>query len=397
MSSEINYLINIESKGIKLGLQRTKDLLKECLNPHENLNCIQVAGTNGKGSTSAMISNVYKSAGYKTGLFTSPHLVNVNERIRINGISIDNQDISQFVKKYRFAIEKTDASFFETITVLAFWYFKKNNVDIAIMETGLGGRLDSVTCCNPIATVITSLSMDHTEILGNTIEKIAKEKAGVIKKNVPCIMVHNDCDYIFEQKAIELNTKIFYVDGNKKTPFNSSLHGNCHNENSLLATKVINVLDDKKISKQHIKDGIGNVVWHGRNQIVCNKPFIVFDVAHNESGILSFLSYFNSIKHKGNKKLVIALQSRKKINACIDDIENCFDEIICTETSSVRGMNAEILSQLFNVNCLIFENDSTAINYVIDNSNKKDSIAIIGTHYLGYAVSSIFNISFNSI
>ena len=397
MNLEINYLLNIESKGIKLGLERTKALLKQCSDPHNSLKCIQVAGTNGKGSTSAMIANIYRAAGYKTGLFTSPHLIDVNERIRINGESIHNNDISKFIKRYKHDIEKTDSSFFEVITVLAFWYFKNNNVDIAIMETGLGGRLDSVTCCNPIATVITSISMDHTEVLGDTIEKIAKEKAGIIKKNVPCIMVHNDCDYVFEKKAKQLNAKIFYVENDNKLQLSPALKGDCHYQNSGLASKVIEIINDKNISKNHIKYGIENVIWHGRNQTICNDPFVVFDVAHNENGISNFLNYFNSINHSGDRKLIIALQSRKKIVACINEIEKSFDQIICTETNNARSMKAKTLSKCFKVNCIVFENDNKALKYVLNTSVNNDSIAIIGTHHLGDAISNNFNISFNSI
>ena len=184
----VQYLLSIETRGIKLGLQRTRELMAACGNPQSGLPSIQVAGTNGKGSVCAMLANILKTAGYKTGLFTSPHLVNVNERIRLNGIPIPNNEIDIFLQKYREAIEKIEATFFETITAMAFWYFKNENVDIAILETGLGGRLDSVSVCEPLATVMTSISLDHIEILGETLSEIAFEKAGILKKGVPCIL-----------------------------------------------------------------------------------------------------------------------------------------------------------------------------------------------------------------
>ena len=174
----IQYLLSIETRGIKLGIQRTRELMAACDNPQSGLPVIQVAGTNGKGSVSAIISNILINAGYKTGLFTSPHLVNVNERIRINGVPISNKEIDLFIKSYKTDIEKYEATFFETITALAFYYFKKEDVDIAIMETGLGGRLDSVSICEPLATIITPISYDHMEILGETLTEIAFEKAG---------------------------------------------------------------------------------------------------------------------------------------------------------------------------------------------------------------------------
>ena len=156
----LEYLLSIESKGIKMGLQRTEALKQACGNPDQNLNIVQVAGTNGKGSTCAMISNILIEAGYNVGLFTSPHLVAVNERIRVNGEPILDNEIAEFIKLYKTNIENISASFFEVMTIMGFWHFKKYEVDYAIMETGLGGRLDSVTVCMPKLSVITSISMD---------------------------------------------------------------------------------------------------------------------------------------------------------------------------------------------------------------------------------------------
>ena len=175
----ITYLLSIESKGIKLGLERTKKIMEVCGNPHAKLPVIQVAGTNGKGSVCAILDKIFRLSNYKTGLFTSPHLVNVNERIRINGVPINDLEIEKFINAYKTYIGKFNITFFECITAMSAWYFANNNVDIAIMETGLGGRLDSVSICNPIMTIFTPISLDHTEILGDTLKKIALEKSGM--------------------------------------------------------------------------------------------------------------------------------------------------------------------------------------------------------------------------
>ena len=180
----INYLLSIETRGIKLGLERTRSMMKTCGNPHLGLPIIQVVGTNGKGSVCAILACILKAAGYKTGLFTSPHLVRVNERIRLNGHPIPDAEIDRFIQSYKEDIDKIEATFFETTTAMACWYFKKENVDIAIMETGLGGRLDSVSICKPLAMAITPVSLDHVEILGETLREIAVEKAGAMKKDV---------------------------------------------------------------------------------------------------------------------------------------------------------------------------------------------------------------------
>ena len=174
------YLFSLESKGIKLGLERTYDMLEACGNPHESLTSIQILGTNGKGSTASIIAQILKKAGYKVGLYTSPHLNKLNERVRINGKAISDQDISNFIKTYKNKINNLSASFFEVMTALAVWYFHKNKVDIAILETGLGGRLDSVSACKSELLVFTSISLDHQHILGDTIEEIAKEKVLIL-------------------------------------------------------------------------------------------------------------------------------------------------------------------------------------------------------------------------
>ena len=397
MKSNIDYLLSIESKGIKLGLERTKSLLRACNNPQLHLPVIQVAGTNGKGSTAAMIANIVKVSGLKSGLFTSPHLVNLNERIRINGKSISNNSINQFIDKYKNDIKSIDSSFFEVITAIAFWYFNSKKVDIAIMETGLGGRLDSVTCCNPILSVITSISMDHMEILGDSINKIAKEKAGIIKKNVPCVMEHNDCDEIFEERAKSLNSKIFYVNSSTYNNFSPGLKGKCHYQNAQLAQLAIETINDTRIHPKHIRNGIESVIWHGRNQILSRNPFVVFDVAHNEAGVTSFLDYFNSIKHNGKKTLIISLQKRKNIIRCIENIKASFDHIVCTETNNIRTMGINDLSEMFNSECEVYTNADNAIKNTLKNINNIDSLGIIGTHHLGESVKSNFNISFNSI
>jgi len=230
------YLLSIESSTIKLGLERTIKLMNFCGNPQQGLPVIQVAGTNGKGSTSAMIAKILECAGYKVGLSTSPHLVNVNERIRVNGNPINDEMLALFIEKYKLGIEMFSASFFETITAMAFWFFKEKNVDIAVMETGLGGRLDSVTICNPILTVITPISLDHTEILGDSIKKIAYEKAGIMKKGVPCVISkqENQAYSVLNKSASKLNCDLI-ISTNTYSQIKPALMGKYQYENACLA------------------------------------------------------------------------------------------------------------------------------------------------------------------
>jgi dihydrofolate synthase/folylpolyglutamate synthase len=187
----LQILFNLHNRGIKLGLENTQEFLDLLGNPQKKIKCIHVAGSNGKGSTSSFIASILTEAGYKTGLYTSPHFIRYNERIRINGQIIPDKYVIAFMEEYEKLIYDTNLTFFEVTTVLAFKYFADKEVDYAIIETGLGGRLDATNVINPLASVITSISLEHTNILGNTIEEIAKEKGGIIKPGVPLFFGQN--------------------------------------------------------------------------------------------------------------------------------------------------------------------------------------------------------------
>ena len=396
MTESIVYLHSLETRGIKLGLKRTQLLLENCNNPQKNLRCIQIAGTNGKGSVSAMISNALIFSGYKVGLYTSPHLINLNERIRINGIPISNLEISIIVKKYKKEIEKNSSSFFEAMTMIAFTFFKKNNVDIAILETGLGGKFDSVTTCFPEATVITPISMDHKEILGDTIEKIAEEKFGIIKNNIPIFSSaqKNKVKRNLKKRAIEKKAPLFicnYKD-NIKPIF---LKGKHQKENAQLAYDVISYLF--KIDKKKIIRSIEKTKWHGRYQILQKNPLIIFDVGHNDEGIKSFLEEYQKEKIKGKRYLIIVLQNRKKINQTRNIINKLFDQIICSETDNQFSMKASKLATFFNKKAKQIKDINKAINHINQKLEKNDSLAIVGSHYLGKSIQRVYKNNFDKL
>ena len=190
----VNYLYSLQKHGIKLGLSNTEELMKILGQPQKSFRCIHIAGTNGKGSTSSMIASILKEAGYTTGLFTSPHLISFTERIRINGQQISEKDVIELASGVRNSIADTDLNptFFEFVTAMAFHYFACNNVDWAVIETGMGGRLDATNVVRPDVTVITNISLDHCEFLGNTISDITFEKAGIMKQGVPLITASQD-------------------------------------------------------------------------------------------------------------------------------------------------------------------------------------------------------------
>ena len=395
----IQYLLSIETRGIKLGIQRTREMMAACDNPHSGLPVIQVAGTNGKGSVSAIISNILINAGYKTGLFTSPHLVRVNERIRINGASISDNEIDLFIKLYKTDIEKNEATFFETITAIAFWYFKKEGVEIAIMETGLGGRLDSVSICEPIATIITPISYDHMEILGETLAEIAFEKAGAMKKNVVCISAKQDsaATKVLSEQADIMGTPIHFLNGVSIPDYDINIPGETQRENALLAISALSHINGFNIPKEAVVKGLQTVQWFGRNHILRKNPLVVFDVAHNIESLRCFLDFYDTLNIHGNSVFVIALQARKQIHPLIPRLHSVFRYIICTETNGRNPMAAETLLAHFVdfPNAEIIQNPENAIRSGLEQVSLEDGMAIVGTHCLGPAVSAIFKLSFD--
>jgi dihydrofolate synthase/folylpolyglutamate synthase len=401
MNSAINYLLSMESKGIKLGLERTQKIMATCGNPHNDLPVIQIAGTNGKGSVCAILEKAFRLSKYKTGLFTSPHLVRVNERIRINGIPIKNLEIEKFINIFKIEIEKHNITFFECITALSAWHFKKNNVDIAIMETGLGGRLDSVSICNPMLTIITPISYDHTEILGNSLKEIAIEKAGIMKKNIICISAKQlpEAEKTLKIMANKKCSPLYFLKNKHNFKYHNNIKGQKQKENSNLALFALDHLKQFNINQSTKINALNTVTWHGRNQLLNKKPTIVFDVGHNKDGILSFIKYYKSLNISGNSTLIIALYARKKIIDIISLLEKTFIKIICTETNGKNPMKAKALAKLFsnNHNIQIIENPENAIAQELINLQKKDGMAILGTHCLGPAISKKFNISFDTL
>jgi len=391
------YLFSLESKGIKLGLERTYDMLKACGNPHESLTSIQILGTNGKGSTASIIAHILKKAGYKVGLYTSPHLNKLNERVRINGKVISDQDISNFITTYKTRINNLSASFFEVMTALAVWYFHKEKVDIAILETGLGGRLDSVSACKSQLLVFTSISLDHQHILGNTIEEIAKEKASAIQKNSVCISCYQpeSVANVLDKRAKSKNTKIQYI--NKKKENLITLNGKHQHINESLAIKAIELLTKFNVSKDCISKGLLTVKWPARIQKISNNPNIYFDVAHNVDSFISLCKFAQGLKINNNNILILALQNNKKIDQVISIIKETFDQIIVTQTNQRNYLPTQDLKKLFNQdNIIIFKNPIKAFNYV-QNINKNIDIFIAGSHYLGPYVSNNYKISFDNI
>ena len=395
-----------------MGLNHTLWLLKFLKNPQDNFKIIHLAGTNGKGSTAAIINSILIANGYKVGLYTSPHLINFNERIRVNGVTITDEEIISFMKHVEPAINKIKSTFFEVTTAMAFYHFNNNDVDIAVIETGLGGRLDSTNVVNPSLTVMTPISLDHRDILGSTIEKIAKEKAGIIKRGVPLITANqiNNVSKILEKRIREKESVMhtcpnpesvklssdgtsFEVYGNN---FNTSLIGEHQAQNAALAIATIKLFNPK-ISYETIGKGLRNVHWPGRLQLVCDK--IYYDVAHNENGVKSVLGNLSRMFPTSKFYGLLCLKGDKEIDCIAESIKSQFEMLFVSTSKDGLLLKPERLSkELHNLKVENFP--SSDINSSISKINKirnpNDVILIFGSHYIANEVFSEFEIPFDT-
>ena len=278
------------------------NIIKACKildNPHNKFKSIHIAGTNGKGSTAHMLASIFQEAGYKTGLYTSPHLKDFRERIKIDGQLISKKDTLDFILKNKHQYEKIEMSFFEYTVAMAFDYFANENVDIAIIETGLGGRLDSTNIISPEISIITNIGYDHTNLLGNSLEEIAKEKAGIIKKNTPVIIgrKQEETEHIFKSEAKEKNSSIHFC--RKNFNYSTDLKGEYQKENlntALQAMKILNLNINDDIISKGLNNVVKNTGLNGRWQTIAKKPLTICDTGHNEDGIKNNIKQLKKLK-----------------------------------------------------------------------------------------------------
>ena len=395
-----------------MGLNHTLWLLKSLKNPQDDFKTIHIAGTNGKGSTAAIINSILIANGYKVGLYTSPHLLNFNERIRVNGVTITDEEIISFMKHVDPAINEIKSTFFEVTTAMAFYHFNNNDVDIAIIETGLGGRLDSTNVVNPSLTVMTPISLDHRDILGNTIKKIAKEKAGIIKRGVPLITANqvSNVSKILEKRvkkkesvmhicpnpeSVKLSSDgtSFEVNGNN---YHTSLIGEHQAQNAALAIATIKLFNSN-ISYETIDKGLRNVYWPGRLQLVADK--IYYDVAHNENGVKSVLNNLKRMFPKSKLYGLLCLKGDKEIDCIAESIKSQFEMLFVSTSKDGLLMEPEKLSkELHNLEVVNFPLDdiSSSISKIKKVRKPDDVILIFGSHYIANEIFSKFEIPFDT-
>jgi len=308
----------------KENLDNIKFLTVQLGNPQEKYPTIHVAGTNGKGSTSHMLASILQESGYKTGLTTSPHLKDFRERIRVNGMMCSKDFVVDFVEKNKKLIESVEASFFEVSIAMAFAYFAQQKVDVAVIETGLGGRLDSTNIIHPILSVITNIGLEHTQFLGNTLAEIAGEKAGIIKKNTPVVIgeTEDETRPVFIKKAKETHSEIIFAEEKKFSHYESDLKGIYQEKNRRTVLTAIEVLQQKgfKITEEHIRNGLKNVVKNtglrGRWEILRENPLMVADAAHNVHGLNEAIKQIRATPHE-RLHLVLGFVNDKDVKSIL--------------------------------------------------------------------------------
>jgi dihydrofolate synthase/folylpolyglutamate synthase len=375
----------------KIDLQNIYDLSSYLGNPHTKLKTIHVAGTNGKGSTSHILSSILQESGYKVGLYTSPHLKDFRERIKINGDCIAKDNVVKFIESHKEYLDGNKLSFFEMTVGMAFDYFKNQEVDIAIIEVGMGGRLDSTNIIDPEISVITNIGLDHTKFLGNTLLEIAHEKAGIIKKGKTVIIgeTQEELVDVFINKAKEFNSKITFADQQKKHNYISDLQGSFQSKNIQTAISVIHELTKSNwnVDIDAIRLGISrvhtNTGFTGRWTVLNQNPLTICDTAHNKEGLSIVLKDISSIKYS-KLHFVIGFVEDKELDSIIDLFPKDAIYYFC-KPDVKRGLCAITLESIFKSNSRFgssYKSVKEALVSATENSNESDLIYIGGSNFV---------------
>jgi dihydrofolate synthase / folylpolyglutamate synthase len=397
-SDTINWMFQqlpmYQNKGdsaFKKDLSNSIKLSKHLNDPHKKFKSIHIGGTNGKGSTSHMIASILQEAGYKVGLYTSPHLKDFRERIRINGKVVSKQFVIGFIKRNKSFFEANHLSFFEMTVGMAFDYFAKQKVDIAIIEVGLGGRLDSTNIINPVLSIITNIGYDHMHFLGNTLEKIANEKAGIIKENIPVIIGETQKETlpVFEQKAKTNNSEIYFADQLIHETLESDLKGSYQINNIKTVLQTVVVLKNKgcHISNTNLQVGLLNVTKNtgllGRWQVINENPKIICDTAHNKEGLGYTIKQLLSEKY--NKlHMVFGVVKDKDLNSIIPLLPKKATYYFC-KPNIARGLDADKLNVIFKENKFSgtsYNSVNNALNAAKSNAENNDIIYVGGSTFV---------------
>lgn len=415
----MSYIHKVGNFGSNYGLERTFKLLEHLGNPEKKLKLVHVAGTNGKGSTTAMIAALLRGKGFKVGMYTSPFLEEFEERIQINGKNIPKTILGDLMDKVREAVDKVieegynHPTEFEIITCLMFIYFYTEKVDYAVIEVGLGGRLDSTNVITPLVSVIASISFDHTNLLGNTLREIAEEKAGIIKEGIPVVTYPQEKEAldVLIEKSKEMNSRLYVVskDNGKfleicnenrifqkvqvnlgKDTFNVKLPllGEHQIVNLLVALntyKVISEIEGFSIDNQEIFKAISTVTWIGRLETMKQNPLLVIDGAHNIQGIRSLRANVEKYYKYKNMYLLLGILADKQVEEMVKEITPMAKKVYALTPHSDRAELADDLKEIvdkYNSNCIALESYKEALELALMEADKDDLILVSGSLYM---------------
>lgn len=416
----MNYITQVGNFGSNYGLERTERILEILDNPHKKIKLIHVAGTNGKGSTTSMITTLLIGQGFKVGMYTSPFLEEFEERIQISGVNIPKDRLGELVSKVKVAVDKViyegynHPTEFEIITCLMLLYFFEEKVDYAVVEVGLGGRLDSTNVINPILSVITSISIDHTNLLGNTVGEIAREKAGIIKQDTPLVIFPQSKEVldVLKEVATEKNAEIIRIneedakfvevirDERKvyqklQVKINKEEHeivlallGEHQIVNMLVALKAyesICNIEDIKIDIDNIKKSMKKVLWIGRLEVMNKEPLIVIDGAHNIQGIKMLKKNVSRYFEYNRMFLLLGILADKQVEDMVSEITpEAYKVYTLTPHSDRAELALELKNEVdkYNSNCIAMENYKEALEAALLEATSEDIILISGSLYM---------------
>ena len=410
----------VGSSAYKPGLENTYRLMAQLDNPHQKFRSIHVAGTNGKGSVSHYLAAILQEAGYKVGLYTSPHLVDFGERIRVNGQMIDQQYVIDYIQKHIDAIETIQPSFFELTMAMAFSYFADKQVDIAVIEVGLGGRLDSTNIISPELSIITNIGFDHVEFLGDSLPQIAAEKAGIIKPGIPVVIGESlpETKPVFVLKSLEMQSDIIFAEDDdipvltryeqdkmifnyRKQEFGSGLNGIYQLRNLATIFSAIKVLNNRttfKVSDEALKKGIEHICkltgLRGRWELLSDKPKVIADTGHNVPGIQAIVNQLKN-QHYKTLRIVIGMVNDKDISGVLKllpiDAVYYFTQAQVKRALPANELKAKAMN--YNLSGWSFGAVKDAVNKAIFDANADDLLLITGSNFVVGEALSLFPVN----
>lgn len=404
------YLYNLERFGIKLDLSNITSILRRQGGPHLKFPSLHIAGTNGKGSVAAMLHSILCQSGYKAGLYTSPHLVDFRERIRVGQKLVEKDFIFDFVQMLKDEIDREGFTFFEVTTAMAFEYFAQKKVDVAIVETGLGGRLDATNMINPLISIITNISLEHTKHLGDTITQIAGEKAGIIKHGVPTITAASQPEALDAIRSVcaEKNSELTHVQKESRyTVLDSSILGTKFDFSSnsyeykslelnlagghqlLNAVTCLTAIQKLKelgwmVEDQAIRDGLKKVNWRARLEVFKKDPLVLLDVAHNPGGTKALIRALDKLFPKKQIIFVFGVMEDKDYRSMLKEIFRKAKFAVLTKPDYKRAAEPESLKEIVvkaNISFQIIPKVKQAYLFILKNAKPNDIICITGSHF----------------